>query len=180
MSALELALTDLQPRKVEPYPVRYVSHSMLNLRPYCRHPYDSPDHAAAAYHTVSAQILGIYLVVPGFSDKETNDQRMDELRRIVTQVRDFFKDLRADSPTGIDEQVVLTPATLKAFTPPPSSDPHAISDLLFCPVSLSLVGNVNSIVQPIHGPFELTNVWTASELIGAGVALFLLGAGVER
>ncbi|KAB8266755.1 hypothetical protein BDV30DRAFT_247369 [Aspergillus minisclerotigenes] len=179
ISALALALADLQSRKEEPYPVRYVNHSMLNLRPYCRHPYNSPDHAAAAYHTISAQALGIDLDVPGSSDKATKDQSIDELRRIVTQVRDFFKELRADSPTGIDEQVALAPATFKAFTPPPSSDPHAVSEPLFCPVSLSSMGNVNSIVQPMHGPFELTNVWAASEPIGAGVALFLGSWGGE-
>lgn len=56
-SALAIALRDLQPRKQEPHPVRYVNHAMINLRPYCRSPYNSPDHAAAAYHTVSAQAL---------------------------------------------------------------------------------------------------------------------------
>ncbi|KAI8665402.1 hypothetical protein LRP88_04089 [Fusarium phalaenopsidis] len=73
MSALAMALSEVQPRKEDSYPVRYVNHSMINLRPYCGEPYNTPAHAAAAYHTISTQALGIDLVVPGSSDQTTGD-----------------------------------------------------------------------------------------------------------
>ncbi|KAI0837119.1 hypothetical protein F5Y06DRAFT_272031 [Hypoxylon sp. FL0890] len=171
MSALAMALSELQPLKEESYPVRYVNHSMINLRPYCRDPYKSPKHAAAAYHTVSAQALGIDLVVPGSSSDAKNVVQVNNLANLAIQVRDYYKSVRPASST--DEQIILAPLMFKSLTAPPDSDPHAVSDPPFCPVALSSLGNVSSIVSKSHGTFELTNVWAASEPIGAGVAIFL-------
>ncbi|KAI1101032.1 hypothetical protein F4804DRAFT_335635 [Jackrogersella minutella] len=171
MSSLALALSELQPRKGEPYSVRYVNHSMINLRPYCCEPYSTPKHAAAPYHTVSMQALGVDLVVPASSTIPGNGDGVDDLPQIVTKVRDFFKDIRPASPS--DEQVALAPLMFKSLTAPPGSDPHDVSEPSFCPVALSSLGNVASIVSATHGPFELENVWAASEPIGSGVAMFL-------
>jgi hypothetical protein len=63
--------------------------------------------------------------------------------------------------------------SFKAFTPPAGSDPHAVPDPPFCLIALSSIGNVASMVAARHGPFELTNVWAASDTVGAGVVLFL-------
>ncbi|KAI1136009.1 hypothetical protein F5Y05DRAFT_392659 [Hypoxylon sp. FL0543] len=171
MSALAMALSGLQPRKEESYPVRYVNHSMINLRPYCCDPYKSPKHAAAPYHTVSAQALGIDLVVPGYSSSIKDVARVNDLASLAIRVRDYYKSVRPAS--SADEQIVLAPLMFKSLTAPPDSDPHAVSDPPFCPVPLSSLGNIGSIVSKSHGPFQLTNVWTASEPIGAGVATFL-------
>ncbi|KAI1405427.1 hypothetical protein F4819DRAFT_424488 [Hypoxylon fuscum] len=171
MAALAQTLCSLQPQKEESYPVRYVNHSMLNLRPYFRNPYDSPEHAAAAYHTVSAQALRIDLAVPSSSSDAKNRDRVDELPQIATKVRDYYKLVRPVSST--DEQIILAPLMFKSLIPPPGSDPHAVSDPPFYPVPLSSIGNVVSIVTADHDPFKLTRVWAASEPIGAGVAIFL-------
>ncbi|KAI0893724.1 hypothetical protein F4806DRAFT_475531 [Annulohypoxylon nitens] len=171
MSALAMALSELQPRRGESYAVRYVNHSMINLRPYCRAPFNTPEHAAAPYHTVSAQALGIDLIVPESSIETERGEGVSELPRIATQVRDFYKTIRPASPQ--DEQVVLSSLMFKSLTTPPGSDPHAVSDPPFCPAVISSLGNINSIMRAIHGAFELTNVWAASEPIGAGVAIFL-------
>ncbi|UPK92804.1 hypothetical protein LCI18_003739 [Fusarium solani-melongenae] len=172
MSALAMALAEVQPQKEDSFPVRYVNHSMINLRPYCREPYNSPAHAAAAYHTISTQALGIDLVVPGSSDQAAGDYAV-EMRKIIPQVQHFFNDIRPVSSEEIHEQVAFAPSTFKSFTSPSGVDPHAVSEPPFCPVALSSIGNVSSMVQQRHGPFELTNVWAASEPMGAGVALFL-------
>lgn len=172
MSALAMALSEVQPQKENSFPVRYVNHSMINLRPYCREPYSSPAHAAAAYHTISTQALGIDLVVPGSSDQTTGD-RAAEMRKILPQVQHFFNDIRPVPSEEIHEQVAFTPSTFKSFTSPSGVDPHDVSEPPFCPVALSSIGNVSSMVQQKHGRFELTNVWAASEPMGAGVALFL-------
>ncbi|KAF4964401.1 hypothetical protein FSARC_7666 [Fusarium sarcochroum] len=170
-SALVLALRDLQPRKHNPYPVRYVNHAMINLRPYCSPPYDSPDHAAAAYHTVSAQALGIDLVVSGSADETAADT--SELSRVAIDVGDFYKQVKPISSGDVHEQVFLAPLTFKTLSPPPGSDPHSVSETPFCPVALSSIGNVATIVSASSDVFELTSVWAASEPIGAGVAVFL-------
>ncbi|KAI1209249.1 uncharacterized protein F4807DRAFT_101833 [Annulohypoxylon truncatum] len=171
MSALAMALSEIQPRKEESYAVRYVNHSMINLRPYCQTPYSTPAHAAAPYHTVSAQALGIDLIVPGPSNDAKDEGRVNELRKLAIQVRDFYKAVRPASMQ--DEQVVLSPLMFASLTTPPGSDPHAVSDPPFCPAVISSIGNIGSIVSATHGAFELTNVWAASEPIGAGVAMFL-------
>ncbi|EEU43776.1 uncharacterized protein NECHADRAFT_70711 [Fusarium vanettenii 77-13-4] len=172
MTALVMALSEVQPQKEDSYPVRYVNHSMINLRPYCQEPYNTPAHAAAAYHTISTQALGIDLVVPGSSD-ETTGNHATEMRKILPQVQHFFNDIRPVPSEEIHEQVAFAPSTFKSFTSPSGVDPHAVSEPPFCPVALSSIGNVSSMVQQRHGPFELTNVWAASEPMGAGVALFL-------
>ncbi|KAH7268544.1 hypothetical protein B0J15DRAFT_486782 [Fusarium solani] len=172
MSALAMALSEVQPRKEDPYPVRYVNHSMINLRPYCQEPYNTPAHAAAAYHTISTRALGIDLVVPNSSDQTTGDHAA-EMRGVLPQVQDFFNDIRPVPSEEIHEQVAFAPSTFKSFTSPSGVDPHVVSEPPFCPVALSSIGNVSSMVQQGHGPFKVTNVWAASEPMGAGVALFL-------
>ncbi|KAF3057408.1 hypothetical protein GL218_06067 [Daldinia childiae] len=169
-SALALALSELQPRKEQPYTVRYANQSMVNLRSHCRYPYNTPEHAAAAYHTVSAQALGVDLVVPASTDTG-NRGNVDQFSKITIEVRDYFNTVRPASPR--DENVIFSPMVFKSFTAPPGSDPHAVSETPFCPVPLSSIGNIASIVSPSHGPFELISVWAASEPIGAGVAVFL-------
>lgn len=171
MSALAQALSQLQPQKEASYPVRYVNHSMINLRPYCRDPYSNPEHAAAAYHTVSAEALGLDLVVPGTSANAKIEEKTNDFARIAAEVRDYYKTVRPVS--SIDDQITLAPLMFKSLTPPSGSNPHAVSDSPFCPVALSSIGNVSSTVNPTHGSFRITNIWAASEPIGAGVALFL-------
>ncbi|GAD96383.1 hypothetical protein NECHADRAFT_70711 [Paecilomyces variotii No. 5] len=171
MAALASALAELQLRKEEPYPVRYVNHSMINLRPYCREPYNRPDHAAATYHTISAQALMVDVTVPSSG---SNSEDVVNLSELAVKVRDFYNSIRpVVSSKEPQEQVLLAPFTFKGFTPLAGSDPHAASDPPFCPVALSSIGNIASRVKGKHGPFELTNVWAASEPLGAGVALFL-------
>ncbi|KAK6949579.1 hypothetical protein Daesc_009662 [Daldinia eschscholtzii] len=170
VSALAMALSELQPRKGEPYTVRYANQTMINLRPYCPEPYNTPEYADAPYHTVSTRALGIDLVVPALADTEKGN-KMDELAKAAAKVRDYFKAVRPVS--SADESVIFSPLVFKSLTPPPDSNPHTVSETPFCPVPLSPIGNIASMVSPVHGPFQLSWVWIASEPIGAGVAAFL-------
>ncbi|KAI1842725.1 hypothetical protein JX266_011046 [Neoarthrinium moseri] len=172
-AALALALADMQLREDDAYTVRYANQSMINLRPYCEPPYNTSSHVAAAYHTVSAQALGIDLIVPSKSGKT----KADGLPQIATSVRDFFKTIR---PACLeDDQVTLSPSVFKSITPAPGANPHAVSDGNFCPVALSSVGNIDNVVKAKYGVFELTKVAAASEPIGSGVALFLGSWGAQ-
>ncbi|KAL3456877.1 hypothetical protein BJX64DRAFT_293647 [Aspergillus heterothallicus] len=162
---------------------RYVNHSMINLRRYCQPPYNGPDHAAAAYHTISAQAMAIDVAIP---DHVGAAEAWVEalLPQVASQVRDFFTRIRPTAPSSntIDDgndnncpdHLAFTPTTFKSITPPPGTDAHHIvSDPPFCPVPLSSLGNISHIVEKNHGVFELDDVWAASEPIGAGVAVFL-------
>lgn len=179
MSALVLALRDLQPRRDEPYSVRYINHSMINLRPYCQQSYRGADHAAAAYHAISAQALGLDLEVPSYSPDRNSEIENLERTKLAMSVRDFYKVIRPVAAAEVHDQVMHAPMMFKSITPPEGIDPHYVSEPIFCSVALSSVGNIDLLVASKHGPFELTNVWAASEPIGAGVALFLGSWGGE-
>ncbi|KAF5638006.1 cycloheximide-inducible CIP70 (cytochrome P450 family) [Fusarium sp. NRRL 52700] len=171
VSALAMALAEFQPRKQETYPVRYVDRPMLNIRPFCKEPYSSPDHAGAAYHAICAHALGIDLEVPGLGvDK---DFATKTLPQIATEVRGFYNKHKPSLSGDIHEQVLFAPLTFKSQFPPPGADPWSVSDPPFCPVSLSSIGNLSSVVATSNEMFELTDVWIASQSIFTGVAIFL-------
>ncbi|KAF5687752.1 hypothetical protein FCIRC_2191 [Fusarium circinatum] len=171
VSALAMALAEFQPRKQEAYPVHYVDRPMLNIRPICNEPYSSPDHVGAAYHAVCAHALGIDLEVPGLGmDK---DFATKALPQIATEVRDFYNKHKPRLSEGIHEQVLFAPLTFRSQFPPPEADPWSVSDPPFCPVSLSSIGNLSSVVAASNDMVELTDVWVASQSIVTGVAVFL-------
>ena len=169
-AALTAALSELQPRGEERYAVRYVNHALINLRPFCPAPYDGPDHAAAACHTVSAQALGVDLFVPGATDDVLLG---NALPRVARSVRDFYESIRPLPCAGQHEQILFAPSVFQSLTPPPGTDPHAVSEPPFCPVALSSLGRADNVVAKRHGLFTLTSVSAFSEPMGAGVALFL-------
>ncbi|KAF5649091.1 uncharacterized protein FTJAE_1087 [Fusarium tjaetaba] len=171
VSALAMALAEFQPRKQEAYPVRYVDRPMLNIRPFCQEPYSSPGHAGAAYHAVCAHALGIDLEVPGL--EVGKDLATKTLPQIATQVRDFYNKHKPNLSEDIHEQVLFAPLTFRSQFPPPGADPWSASDPAFCPVSLSSIGNLSSVVATSNEMVELTNVWVASQSIITGVAIFL-------
>ncbi|KAF5685929.1 hypothetical protein FDENT_6002 [Fusarium denticulatum] len=171
VSALAVALAEFQPRKQEAYPVRYVDRPMLNIRPFCKEPYSSPDHAGAAYHAVCAHTSGIDLEVPALGvDK---DFATKTLPQIATEVRDFYKKHKPSLSKGIHEQVLFAPLTFRSQFPPPGEDLRSVSDPPLCPVSLSSIGNLSSVVATYNEMIELTDVWIASQSIVTGVAVFL-------
>lgn len=171
MAALALVLAQFQsPRdtREDAREFRYVNHSMINLRPYCQPPYNGPDHAAAAYHTISAQALAIDVDV----NVTIPPSSPPDLAQAVCKVRDFFKETFSDTNSRSD-QIAFVCETFKSITPALGADLHAVSETPFCPVPLSSLGNVSNIVAKRYGAIEVQHVWAASEPIGAGVALFL-------
>ncbi|RBQ79390.1 hypothetical protein FVER14953_12186 [Fusarium verticillioides] len=171
VSALAIALAEFQPRKQEAYAVRYVDRPMLNIRPFCKEPYSNPSHAGAAYHAVCAHALGIDLEVPGLVVGK--DVASKTLPQMVTEVRDFYNKHKPNLSDDIHEQVLFAPLTFRSQFPPPGADPWSASDPPFCPVSLSSIGNLSSVVATSNEVVELTNVWVASQSIITGVAIFL-------
>ncbi|KAM0231306.1 hypothetical protein ACHAPO_008691 [Fusarium lateritium] len=169
-ASLTMALRELQPRQEEAYTARYIGRSMINIRPYCREPFNSPDHAAAAYHAVSAQALGIDVKIPSSADDGT---KVDTLSELAIKVRDFYQQIKPDPSKDTYEQALFAPQVFQSLFPPPSVDPWAVQKTPFCPVSLSSIGNLATIVRSSGSVFELYQVWAASEPINAGVVVFL-------
>lgn len=135
-----MALAVFKPRKQEAYTVRYVDCPMLNLRPFCKEPYNSPDHAGAPYHAVCAHALGIDLEVPGLAvDKDVATKTFPQ---VATEVRDFYNKHKLILSEDIDEQFLFAPLTFRSQFPSPGADPWPVSDPPFCPVSLSSIRSV--------------------------------------
>jgi hypothetical protein len=165
-----MALSDLQARKDEAYTARYVDRPMINIRPYCRKPFNTPDHAAAAYHAVATQALGIDVKVPGIAD---GGVRFNSLPELTIRVRDLYRQLKPDPLKQTYEQALFAPWVFQTLSPPPGVDPWAVQESPFCPVSLSSIGNLAAIVNGSGDLFALTKIWVASQSISAGVAVFL-------
>ncbi|EKJ68658.1 hypothetical protein FPSE_11162 [Fusarium pseudograminearum CS3096] len=170
IAALTMALGDLQPRQDKTYTARYIDRPMINIRPYCHEPFNSPDHAAAAYHAVSSQALGIDVKVPGSADDDTE---VDALSELAIKVRDLYQQFKSDLSNDTHEQALFAPQVFQTLSPPPGVDPWVVQKKPFCPVSLSSIGNLTTIVGGSDGVIELTKGWVASQPISAGVALFL-------
>ncbi|KAL4728035.1 hypothetical protein ACLX1H_004743 [Fusarium chlamydosporum] len=170
ISAMTMALCDLQPRKADSYTARYVDRPMINIRPYCRDPFNTSQHAASAYHAVATYALGIDVKVPSLADEGSNSEILKEL---AIRVRDLYQQLKPESSNDTYEQALFAPSVFQSLFPPPSVDPWAIQESPFCPVSLSSIGNIAKIVEPSNGAFELSKVWVVSQPISAGVAIFL-------
>ncbi|KAJ5889057.1 hypothetical protein N7495_009098 [Penicillium taxi] len=179
-AALALTLAELQNKKEEEYPVRYVSHSIINLRPYCDEPYNSADNAAASCHTISAQTIQIDLVVPSVSDRKLDTGK--DLRQITLDLKSFYEATRptCSYTSRVHEQIAVAPAVIKPFTPAVGFNPHAVTSTSpFCAVPLSSIGDISTVVAAKQGPFELTRVVCLSEAIGPGLACFMGSWGGE-
>ncbi|GKU07121.1 unnamed protein product [Fusarium langsethiae] len=169
-AALAAALGDLQAQNDKTYTARYVDRPMINIRPHCHEPFNSPDHAVAAYHAVSSKALAIDVKVPGSADDGT---KVDTLPELAIKVRDMYQQLKPDQSSNTYEQALFAPWVFQTLFPPPGVDPWVVQKSPFCPVSLSSIGNLANIVGNSDGVFEITRVWVASQPINAGVAVFL-------
>jgi hypothetical protein len=112
-----------------------MDRAITNLRPYCSPPYNSLSHADASYHDVSFQDLGIDLEVSGLTDGD--EIKPTPFSQVAIQIRDFFSQLKSEPLRKVHEQVTIAPLALKGIYPPIGSDPHAVSNPTFCPVSMS-------------------------------------------
>ncbi|KAL4800207.1 hypothetical protein BDV19DRAFT_384568 [Aspergillus venezuelensis] len=159
-AALALVLAQLQAKPTErdndgdARAYQYLNHSMINLRPYVQQSYVNPNHAAAAYHTVSAHALTLD-IHPATATATGSSE--EDLIRLASEVRDFCKSILPPTSDSKDtpDQTTFAPLTYQSFTPPPGINPHTVSTPPFCPVSLSCIRNISNIVSRIHGVLEL-------------------------
>ncbi|CAI7608042.1 unnamed protein product [Penicillium bialowiezense] len=172
-AAITLVLRDLQHRGSDKRKVRYINYSLINERQNCKEPYNTPQHAAAVYHSVSGASLVIDMDVPSHAgDQERNPKALrEEFLGIVEQVQEYYLRIRDDK-----EHISLVPHYWALSTPAYSAGPEVppIPAQNEAPsVSISSLGIVDNILKPNHGKFELESPWVTGEELGRGLGLFL-------
>ncbi|KAL4914827.1 hypothetical protein BDW62DRAFT_204192 [Aspergillus aurantiobrunneus] len=176
-TAIGIVLRDLQKRHSRPRTVRYINYSLLDERPNCEGPYNSPAHAASVYHSVSGECLAVDLTVPaasiGAPDQlfDYSIPRRKEYMKVASAVRRFDLQNRND-----EQRINMVPSYWGMITPPYPADnmtpavPVPYNKPL---VSLSDLGTVDSTILPTHGAFQLDNPWVTRDHLVTGLALFL-------
>ncbi|KAK4182637.1 hypothetical protein QBC35DRAFT_546612 [Podospora australis] len=143
----------------------------LLLRPSCVPPYNSQDHAAAVYHSVSGQKLTV--AMPSVPPTDARK----EFQKIMAQRKEYYLAVHDDP-----DHFALAPyiwaastATLPPLShedsvnlpvPPPRPDPS---------VSISSMGVVDTIIpgELLGGRIKTENPWVTGEEVGTGLGLFL-------
>ncbi|PTU23589.1 hypothetical protein P175DRAFT_0455566 [Aspergillus ochraceoroseus IBT 24754] len=176
-TALAIVIRDLQKRQSRPRTVRYISHSLINERPHCTEPYDSPAHAVSLYHSTSGGCLAIDLIVPaasiGARDRvfDYSILRRREYMKVASVVRQFYLRTRNDK-----DHINMVPSYWAMGTypyPPDNHTPPVPKPNDHPSVSISSIGTLDKTISPIHGAFELDNPWVTGEELGTGLGLFL-------
>lgn len=179
-ASIALISRDLQPSRPEARVARYINYCLINERSNCEAPYNTPDHAASVYHSVSGNSLTLDLTIPSIADSSDQtypdpQEARTEFRNLVTQVKDFYTSIR-NSP----ENLALAPAFWSMGTPhvPNPGSKHALDTPIPAPnsspsVSISSMGILDKVVVPQHGAFTAENPWVTGEELGTGIGVFL-------
>lgn len=116
-ASIVFLLRDLQPSSPEARTARCINYCLINERPNCEAPYNTPDHTVAVYHSVSGNSLSLDINIPSISERSKDHYRdlaeaRQEFSTLVHQVRDFYTPIR-DSP----ENLALAPSFWSMATP---------------------------------------------------------------
>ncbi|KAF7547520.1 hypothetical protein G7Z17_g7669 [Cylindrodendrum hubeiense] len=179
-AALILVLRDVQPQGEQALSMRYYNHALINLRHVCQPPYNTEAHAAAVYHMLSAQAISVDVLVPALNQEV--EARVQEFAAVSDQVRSFFASARGSDSASLMDLVAVSPLMWASMTPPSKrtvekmsspAKPEHNAPPLYSPVSISSIGNITSIILPMHGALVVSEAWVAAESMGPGVGLFL-------
>ncbi|KAJ5188929.1 hypothetical protein N7491_005251 [Penicillium cf. griseofulvum] len=173
-AAIAIVMRDLQERHRDERIVRYISYSLINERPLCQEPFNSPQQAASVYHSVLGLSLAIDLDVPSWKGEQTpitSAARKNEFVDVLGQVKKYHLTIRDDK-----EHILLAPSYWAHATPDyptgatmppvpvPSEEPS---------ISISSLGVLDKIISSRHGAFNLESPWVTGEELGTGLGLFL-------
>ncbi|KAI9375111.1 hypothetical protein BJX61DRAFT_495324 [Aspergillus egyptiacus] len=176
-TAIGIVLRDMQKRHRRERKVRYINYSLIDERPQCTEPYNSPAHPASIYHSVSGECLALDLTVPAASIGapeqllDSSIPRRREFMRIASRVRRFDLQNRNDK-----QRVAMAPAYWGMITPAypvDNSTPAVPTAVKPGMVSLSDLGTLDDTISPTHGAFELDNPWVTREHLVTGLGLYL-------
>eukprot|EP01056_Protomagalhaensia_sp_Gyna25_P001053 Protomagalhaensia_sp_Gyna_25__1052@NODE_1508_length_1774_cov_9_225937_g1223_i0_p1_GENE_NODE_1508_length_1774_cov_9_225937_g1223_i0NODE_1508_length_1774_cov_9_225937_g1223_i0_p1_ORF_typecomplete_len501_score51_66Tri3/PF07428_11/1_3e45Condensation/PF00668_20/9e09Condensation/PF00668_20/30AATase/PF07247_12/4_9e09WES_acyltransf/PF03007_16/0_26_NODE_1508_length_1774_cov_9_225937_g1223_i02721774 len=165
-AALAMTIRDGQTKGEQPRAGKVGFHLVIGDRPSLPPPYNSSEHAATVYHSPSGPKLVIDLVLPGKNGPQ--EPIAEEFRRVLTQIRDFYKMVRED-----EDRVPMIGAVWKRYAPPfrgptaeppPKKAPYAF---------VSSLGIINHFVPSQQGPIEVNDVWVISEELTPNIGLFV-------
>jgi hypothetical protein len=171
-AAVALLIRDLQERHEDKRKVRYISYTLIDERTHCKAPYNTPQHAAAVYHSASGHSLAIDLTVPSLtSQRPTPAEEKTDFAQTVEEVKNYYRSIRED-----DEHIFFVPSYWQLSTPP---YPPGLNDPPIPPpnekpsASVSSLGVMDHIIAPVQGHFELDDPWVTGEELGTGLGVFL-------
>lgn len=182
-TAIAMAVRDSQKPSQEPTPTlkRYINYSLINERRHCRHPYNTPAHAAAVYHSTSGAHLALDLEVPGSvssssSSRTPTDDKAD-FARLAPIVRDYYTSIRNDAshPPLVPHYFTLaTPKDPRIKDSSPSNPPPLPPPSETPSVSISSFGRVDDLIAASYGGvLEVGDPWVTGEELGSGLGVFL-------
>ncbi|KAF9769349.1 hypothetical protein IL306_013249 [Fusarium sp. DS 682] len=170
-AAAAIVVRDLQDKPTETKKVRYINYILRNERSNCQEPYNTTQHPAAVYHSVSGQSLVVDMELHPASIKPGSESRKNEFLSILETVKDFYLTVKQDkefyilAPTMFSQ---ATPALPFGPRPLPVPSPNARPS-----VSISSMGRTDAIVAPETGAFMAKDPWVTGEELGSGLGLFL-------
>ncbi|KAG9503606.1 hypothetical protein J7337_003557 [Fusarium musae] len=167
-AAAAIVVRDLQDKPTQIKKVRYINYILRNERSSCQEPYNTAQHPAAVYHSVSGQSL---VVDMDLHPSSTKPDRKAEFLSILETVKGFYLTVKQD-----EEFYVLAPTMFSQATPllPSGPRPLPVPEPNAHPsVSISSMGRTDSIVAPETGAFEARDPWVTGEELGNGLGLFL-------
>jgi hypothetical protein len=179
-ASIAIVLRDLQPQHSKERSVRYINYCLINERSKCIPPYNTTDHTATVYHSVSSKSLALDLTIPAttdvsFIERSNSEDSRAEFLDLVHQVKDFYTSIR-DAP----DNLVLAPSIFSQATPhistPDSKNPADTPVPAPNPspsISISSMGKLDSIIAPQHGAFMARDPWVTGEELGTGIGVFL-------
>ncbi|KAF5667011.1 hypothetical protein FDENT_12210 [Fusarium denticulatum] len=173
-AAAAMVVRDLQDKPTATKKVRYINYILRNERSSCQKPYNTAQHPAAVYHSVSGQSL---VVDMDLHPSSTKPDRKKEFLSILETVKDFYLTVKQD-----EEFYVLAPTMFSQATPllPSGPRPLPVPEPNAHPsVSISSMGRTDAIVAPETGAFEARDPWVTGEELGNGLGLFLGTFGGE-
>lgn len=148
--------------------VRLPAYILRNERPYLPSPYNTPSHAVAAYHSLARGKQEITL-----SSTPSPDSHQ-EFEQVMEQIRNYYLSAFSHS---LEDHPTLAAYVFSTFTPdvpldegvmvpvpPPNEKPG---------VSLSSMGVVDRIIEPVRGVVEAGDPWVVGEELGSGLGCFL-------
>ena len=172
-AAIAMVIRHVQERRPEASRIRYVSYILRNERASCIEPYNTSEHAAAVYHSVSGKALVIDMDDVAIGEAQ-NSSRNEEYAHIIQSVKAFYEDVRNDQDHYALASAIWArgipsvPLPLSAAAPLPVPPPKSLPS-----VSISSMGRVDSIIAPDQGEIHVYNPWVTGEELSNGLGLFL-------
>jgi hypothetical protein len=181
-ASIAVALFNLQANCEKARNARYISSAIMNLRPWCREPYNTSAHAAGVYHAIPAKLLVVDLVSPSNLNTAPENLKLDIYCSALEQVRAYYTFSSVNK-----EYLSMLPLVLAAKM----AEPYNVTTCEFPSpnpkpsVTLSSMGVFDKVIKPSYELLEVDGPWIMGAEYSTGIGLFLgtwkgrmrLGAG---